>query len=81
VRAIARFSKRLNKRSGADHWLREIAPSDQLRQWFDHDPNRWEEFKQRYFQELQTKPEAVRFLLELARKKGGFAQLCPLQAL
>lgn len=54
----------------ADHWLREIAPSVQLRQWFDHDPNRWEEFKQRYFQELQAKPEDVRFLLELARKKS-----------
>jgi uncharacterized protein YeaO (DUF488 family) len=54
----------------ADHWLREIAPSNQLRQWFDHDPNRWEEFKKRYFYELQAKPEAVSFLLELARKKG-----------
>ena len=54
----------------ADHWLREIAPSDQLRQWFNHDPDRWEAFKQRYGEELQTKPEAVGFLLELAREKG-----------
>jgi uncharacterized protein YeaO (DUF488 family) len=54
----------------ADHWLREIAPSDQLRQWFDHDPDRWDPFKQRYGEELQAKPEAVRFLLELAREKG-----------
>ena len=54
----------------ADHWLREIAPSDQLRQWFGHDPDRWEAFKERYFQELQTKPEAVRFLLALAGEKG-----------
>ncbi|WP_319586486.1 DUF488 family protein [uncultured Desulfobulbus sp.] len=54
----------------ADHWLREVAPSDQLRQWFGHDPNRWDEFKHRYFEELQAKPEIVNFLLELARAKG-----------
>lgn len=54
----------------ADHWLREVAPSDQLRQWFGHDPNRWEEFKRRYFEELQAKPDAIHFLLELAREKG-----------
>lgn len=54
----------------ADHWLREVAPSDQLRQWFGHDPNRWDGFKQRYFEELQDKPELINFLLELARAKG-----------
>ena len=54
----------------ADHWLREVAPSDQLRQWFGHDPNRWEEFKLRYFAELQTKPETIELLLELAQEKG-----------
>ena len=54
----------------ADHWLREVAPSDQLRQWFGHDPNRWEEFKLRYFEELQTKPETIELLLELAQEKG-----------
>ena len=53
----------------ADHWLREVAPSDQLRQWFGHDPNRWDEFKHRYFEELQAKPEIINFLLELAREK------------
>ena len=54
----------------ADHWLREVAPSGQLRQWFGHDPDRWEEFKQRYFVELQAKPEIINFLLELARAQG-----------
>lgn len=54
----------------ADHWLREVVPSDQLRQWFNHDPNRWEEFRQRYAAELQDKPEAINFLLELARERG-----------
>lgn len=54
----------------ADHWLREVAPSDQLRQWFGHAPDRWEEFKHRYVAELQAKPELINFLLELARAKG-----------
>ena len=54
----------------ADHWLREVAPSDQLRRWFGHDPGRWEEFQRRYFAELQAKPEPIEFLLALAREKG-----------
>ena len=54
----------------ADHWLREVAPSNQLRQWFGHDPKRWEEFKLRYAAELQAKPEAMQFLLGLARERG-----------
>ncbi len=54
----------------ADHWLREVAPSNQLRQWFGHDPKRWEEFKLRYAVELQAKPEAMQFLLGLARERG-----------
>jgi len=54
----------------ADHGLREVAPSDQLRQWFGHDLNRWDGFKQPYFEELQAKPELINFLLELARAKG-----------
>ncbi len=34
-------------------WLKEIAPSDELRRWFGHDPERWEDFKSRYFSELR----------------------------
>jgi len=33
-------------------WLKEVAPSDALRRWFDHRPERWEEFRRRYWQEL-----------------------------
>lgn len=54
----------------ADHWLREVAPSDQLRQWFGHAPERWQEFQQRYVKELQSKPELIIFLVELARAQG-----------
>ncbi len=35
-----------------DLWLKEIAPSDKLRKWFDHDPEKWETFKRRYYREL-----------------------------
>lgn len=49
-----------------DAWLRDVAPSDELRTWFGHDPDRWEEFKERYFAELDERPEAVRELAERA---------------
>lgn len=36
----------------ADHWLKEVAPSTELRKWFDHDPEKWAEMKKRYKAEL-----------------------------
>lgn len=51
-----------------DGWLRDVAPSHELRRWFGHDPARWEEFRRRYFAELDAKPEAWRPLLEAARR-------------
>jgi uncharacterized protein YeaO (DUF488 family) len=50
-----------------DGWLREVAPSDRLRRWFGHDPRKWEEFRRRYFAELEAHPEAWRPLLKAAR--------------
>ncbi len=44
-----------------DGWLKELAPSDELRKWFGHDPNRWGEFKRRY--RLALKSKAKRTLL------------------
>jgi uncharacterized protein YeaO (DUF488 family) len=51
-----------------DGWLKDVAPSDELRRWFGHDPSRWEEFQRRYTAELKAKPETWRVLLESARK-------------
>jgi len=48
-------------------WLRDVAPSRELRQWFGHDPARWEEFQRRYFAELEAKAEALAPLREAAR--------------
>jgi uncharacterized protein YeaO (DUF488 family) len=52
----------------ADLWLKEVAPSNDLRKWFGHDPSRWEGFKDRYFSELDELEEPVGKLLEQARK-------------
>ncbi len=51
-----------------DGWLKEIAPSDELRQWFDHDVERWDEFRKRYGQELDANAEVVNKLLEQVEK-------------
>ena len=49
-------------------WLKEVAPSTELRLWYQHDPGKWPEFKRRYFAELELRPEFWRPLLNAARK-------------
>ncbi|GAP06449.1 uncharacterized conserved protein [Anaerolinea thermolimosa] len=49
-------------------WLKEVAPSTELRRWYAHDLARWEEFTQRYRAELEACPSAWQFLLEAAEK-------------
>lgn len=56
------------EKAQVDLWLKEIAPSTQLRKWFDHDPSKWAEFKQRYLIELQANGEAVQALKEELKK-------------
>ena len=41
-----------------DAWVKEVGPSSSLRKWFGHDPKRWEEFRQRYFHELEKNAKA-----------------------
>src|SRR3954467_11752905 len=41
-----------------DDWLPEVGPSHELRKWFGHDPARWDEFRRRYFTELDDHPDA-----------------------
>ena len=45
-----------------DLWLKDIAPSKELRQWFSHDPAKWEEFCRRYWAELAAHPDALQVL-------------------
>ncbi len=49
-------------------WIKDVAPSDELRHWFGHDPDKWCEFNERYFKELDAMPATWRPLLEAARK-------------
>jgi uncharacterized protein YeaO (DUF488 family) len=51
-----------------DLWLKDIAPSNELRAWYGHDPEKWPEFRARYSAELDGRPEPVRELLEQVRK-------------
>jgi uncharacterized protein YeaO (DUF488 family) len=51
-----------------DVWLRDVAPSDELRKWFGHDPAKWEEFRSKYTQELNSNREFEK-LLDLVREK------------
>jgi len=51
-----------------DVWMKEIAPSDQLRKWFGHDPKRWVEFQKRYRDELELKPQLIDQLREFEKK-------------
>jgi uncharacterized protein YeaO (DUF488 family) len=48
----------------ADAWMKQVAPSTKLRQWFDHRVERWEEFRRRYRQELDANPSAWAPLVE-----------------
>lgn len=50
-----------------DLWLKDVAPSQDLRKWFGHDPARWEEFRQRYRDEILRDPAAFEHLREQCR--------------
>ena len=57
-RGLAREKARI------DLWLKELAPSTGLRKWFNHEPDKWETFKQRYLLELQQQPAALAHAIE-----------------
>jgi len=54
--------------AAVDQWMKEIAPSSELRKWFGHDPDRWEEFCRRYGEELHQNTELLHQLRSLARQ-------------
>lgn len=53
-----------------DLWSKDTAPSTELRRWFDHDPDKWAEFKRRYFGELRARRESLEPLLERVHEGG-----------
>ncbi|HQR34483.1 MAG TPA: DUF488 domain-containing protein [Blastocatellia bacterium] len=57
------------EKARVDEWLKEIAPSQELRKWFQHDPAKWEEFQERYRKELDQNQELVNNLKRKAKGK------------
>jgi len=58
------------QRLAADLWLKDIAPSTELRKWFNHDPEKWPEFVKRYSAELKHNPEGISQLVEAAKAEN-----------
>src|SRR5262249_55980527 len=56
------------ERAALDLWLKEVAPSPELRKWFGHDPAKWEQFQKRYWKELEEKEEAVQLLKQKSKQ-------------
>jgi uncharacterized protein YeaO (DUF488 family) len=56
------------KRAAVDLWLKDVAPSPELRKWFAHDPARWEQFQKRYGRELRERKDAIRLLKQKVKE-------------
>jgi len=56
------------EKAALDLWLKEIAPSNELRKWFGHDPDKWKDFQKKYQQELKQNKEAVDILKDYIQK-------------
>jgi len=57
------------EKAKVDLWLKEISPTDALRKWYQHDPEKWLEFKRRYFSELKDKKESLDLIQNKAKKE------------
>lgn len=55
------------EQAAVDRWVRDLAPSTELRRWFGHDPARWDAFRERYARELQAQPELLDEIRSLAQ--------------
>ena len=57
------------ERAAVDLWLKELAPSTELRKWFDHDPAKWKQFQARYQRELHEQKDALVKLKEKSEEQ------------
>ena len=57
------------QKAAIDLWLKEIAPSTELRKWFAHDPKKWTEFRKKYLQELKENKEQISIIKEHLKKE------------
>jgi len=58
------------EKARVDEWMKEVAPSDELRKWFGHRAERWAEFERRYRAELAKKKALIRMLAAMEKKHG-----------
>lgn len=56
------------ERLKADLWMKDVGPSNELRKWFAHDPQKWPEFSSKYEKELEQKADLLRKIVELESK-------------
>jgi uncharacterized protein YeaO (DUF488 family) len=56
------------EKASVDLWLKEIAPSTELRKWFGHDPDKWQSFRRRYENEIRHKDDLINVLKQKARE-------------
>ncbi|WP_298259814.1 DUF488 domain-containing protein [Bradyrhizobium sp.] len=56
------------KKAAVDHWMKDVAPSPDLRKWFGHDPDRWTEFKRRYKDELRQHKDLLADIRKLTKQ-------------
>ncbi len=57
------------ERAAINLWLKDIAPSPELRKWFGHDTEKWEEFRKRYWRELKNKQDLIQFLRQKSKEE------------
>jgi uncharacterized protein YeaO (DUF488 family) len=58
------------EKAKVDLWLKEVAPSGELRKWFSHDPEKWAEFKEKYAKELAAKQFLLKEIRRMETEKG-----------
>ncbi len=58
------------ERAKVDLWLKEAGASPALRMWYGHDPEKWEEFRQKYFEEMRKRPEVIKELRDVIHEHG-----------
>lgn len=63
------------QKAGLDLWLKDIAPSNELREWFAHEPKKWPEFQKRYREELSAKTEQLTMLRNFEKEHGKITLL------
>jgi uncharacterized protein YeaO (DUF488 family) len=63
------------EKAGWHEWIRDLAPSNELRKWYNHDPGKWEQFKSMYREELSDKQDLLKRLRQLEKEHGTLALL------